>query len=186
MTQSFFANSAWSCKTAWWVAAALSLGCLSGSALAHTDQPSHATNAEHDVHNLPHSASHNAEHANAFGAAGDPANITRSVPIEMNDHMRFVPATMRVKRGETIRFVVNNAGKLKHEMVLGSIDELQKHAALMAKFPQMEHADPNQLAVAPGQRGELIWHFSKAGKVAFGCLQPGHFEAGMRGTVQVK
>ena len=89
------------------------------------------------------------------------------------------------KKGETIRFVLKNEGKLKHEMVLGTITELKAHAALMVKFPQMEHADPNQTSVEPGKTGELIWQFTKAGTFDFACLQAGHFEAGMRGQVVV-
>ncbi|AMO96335.1 copper binding s, plastocyanin/azurin family protein [Collimonas fungivorans] len=104
----------------------------------------------------------------------------------MNDTMRFTPATILVKRGETVRFLVKNSGKVKHEMVLGSIKELQEHAALMQKFPEMEHSDPNQVSLAPGKSGELIWQFSKAGRFDFACLQPGHFEAGMRGDIVVK
>ena len=100
--------------------------------------------------------------------------------------MRFTPAQIDVKRGETIKFVVKNNGKLKHEMVLGSAKELKEHAALMQKFPEMEHADPNQVSVDPGKSGELIWQFTKTGKFDFACLQPGHFEAGMVGKVAVK
>jgi uncharacterized cupredoxin-like copper-binding protein len=90
-----------------------------------------------------------------------------------------------VKRGETIRFVARNTGKEKHEMVLGTIEELKKHAELMRKFPEMEHADPNQVTVDPGKTGELVWQFTKAGTFDFACLVPGHFEAGMFGKVRV-
>ena len=55
----------------------------------------------------------------------------------------------------------------------------------MQKTPEMEHKDPNQVRVAPGQVGEVVWHFTKAGKVDFGCLMPGHYDAGMKGTVEV-
>jgi uncharacterized cupredoxin-like copper-binding protein len=95
-------------------------------------------------------------------------------------------AIITVKRGETIKFVVKNTGKMKHEMVLGTLKELKEHAALMQKFPEMEHADPNQISVDPGKTGELIWQFTKAGTFDFACLQPGHFEAGMVGKVAVK
>lgn len=104
----------------------------------------------------------------------------------MRDTMRFVPDYIDVKRGETIRFVVKNNGKLKHEMVLGSAKELKEHAALMQKFPEMEHVDPNQVSVDPGKTGELIWQFTKAGKFDFACLHPGHFDAGMVGKIGVK
>ena len=124
-------------------------------------------------------------HAATLGKPGDPGNVTRTIEVVMNDAMRFRPANIRVKRGETIRFIVRNIGKLKHEMVLGSIKELKEHAALMRKFPEMEHADPNQVSVEPGKTGELIWQFTKAGTFDFACLQPGHFEAGMVGKVRV-
>jgi len=125
-------------------------------------------------------------HEEAYGKPGDPAKASRTVEIEMSDAMRFTPAAITARKGETIRFVVKNSGKVKHEMVLGSIKELKEHAALMLKFPEMEHADPNQLGVEPGKTGEMIWQFTKAGKFEFACLQPGHFEAGMRGTIAVK
>jgi uncharacterized cupredoxin-like copper-binding protein len=124
-------------------------------------------------------------HAAALGKPGDPGKVTRSVEVEMNDTMRFRPDSIRVKRGETIRFLVRNAGKVKHEMVLGTIKELKEHAELMRKFPEMEHADPNQVGVDPGMTGELVWQFTRDGTFDFACLVPGHFEAGMVGKVRV-
>ncbi|MBP6110417.1 MAG: cupredoxin family protein [Rhodocyclaceae bacterium] len=103
----------------------------------------------------------------------------------MNDTMRFVPDSVSVQVGETIKFVVKNDGKLKHEMVLGTSKDLKAHAALMQKFPEMEHAEPNMVTVQSGSTGEIIWQFTKAGKVNFGCLQPGHFDAGMKGKIEV-
>jgi uncharacterized cupredoxin-like copper-binding protein len=132
-----------------------------------------------------HGDEHHDEHA-AFGQPGDPAKVSRSIAIDMNDTMRYNPAWIGVKRGETIRFVVKNSGQLKHEIVLGTVKELREHAALMRKFPEMEHADPNQLAVDPGKTAELIWQFTKSGTFDFACLQPGHYEAGMHGKVAVK
>jgi len=126
-----------------------------------------------------------ADHAAALGKPGDPGKVTRSIQVEMNDAMRFKPDSIRVKRGETIRFVVRNTGKEKHEMVLGTIKELKKHAESMRKFPEMEHADPNQVSVDPGMTGELVWQFTTAGTFDFACLVPGHFEAGMVGKVRV-
>lgn len=122
----------------------------------------------------------------AYGKPGDPAKVTRTINVEMNDSMRFKPATINVKRGETIKFVLKNTGKLEHEFVLGEAKSLKEHAELMRKFPEMEHAEPNQIEVEPGQSGELVWQFSKAGKFDFACLIPGHFEAGMKGKVAVK
>jgi uncharacterized cupredoxin-like copper-binding protein len=83
------------------------------------------------------------------------------------------------------RFVVKNSGQLKHELVLGSEKELKEYYELMKKHPEMEHDDPNMVTLAPGKTGEVIWRFTKAGKIDFACLQPGHYEAGMKGFVKV-
>src|SRR4030067_2043700 len=83
-------------------------------------------------------------HEGALGRPGDPGKVTRNVEVEMSDAMRFNPESIRVKRGETIRFIVKNTGMLKHEMVLGTIEELKAHAELMRKLPEMEHEDPDQ------------------------------------------
>jgi len=90
-----------------------------------------------------------------------------------------------VKQGETIKFRLKNAGKKKHEMVIGTPEELDKHANMMKKFPDMEHSEPNMITVDPGKTGELIWQFTEAGTVNFECTLPGHFKE-MRGTVLVE
>ena len=137
-----------------------------------------------DDHGKKPGAAHDG-HASALGKPGDAKKVSRTVEITMSDAMRFSPASVAVKRNETIRFVLKNEGKLKHEMVLGTIQELKEHAALMLKFPEMEHADPNQASVDAGKTGELIWQFTKAGTFDFACLQAGHYEAGMKGQVMV-
>ena len=121
-----------------------------------------------------------------FGKPGDPTKVSRTVEVDMTDAMRFTPVTISVKKGETVRFVVKNSGQLKHEMVLGTAKELREHAALMKKFPEMEHEDPNQLSLEPGKSGELVWQFTRPGTFEFACLQPGHFDAGMRGKIAVR
>ncbi|HEY6823191.1 MAG TPA: copper homeostasis membrane protein CopD [Steroidobacteraceae bacterium] len=124
----------------------------------------------------------------AFGRTADPREATRTIRIEMGDDMRFMPADIRVKRGEVVRFLVENKGKLMHEMVLGTLDELQAHAAMMGQHPDMEHdaqPAPNELQVGPGKSGELGWQFTAAGAFYYGCLVPGHLEAGMIGKVLV-
>ena len=124
-------------------------------------------------------------HAAALGRPGDAAEVTRTVKITMNDTMRFEPRRIAVKRGDTVRFVLVNKGRLAHEMVLGTRAELQDHAEQMRKHPGMEHDDPNQANVAAGKTGELVWQFTQAGRFDFACLLPGHFEAGMRGQIDV-
>lgn len=121
----------------------------------------------------------------AIGRPGVASKITRTVTVDMTDDMRFHSSEIAVKQGETIRFVAKNSGKVKHEMVLGTAKDLKDHYEVMKKNPEMEHADANMITVAPSKSGEIIWHFTKAGKVDFGCLQPGHFDAGMKGVVNV-
>lgn len=123
--------------------------------------------------------------ADAIGIPGKPESVTRTIAIEMWDSMRFTPATITVKQNETIKFIVRNRGKIPHEMVLGTDKELKEHYEVMKKHPEMEHADENMVTVQPGKTGEIIWHFTTAGTVDFACLLPGHYEAGMKGTVKV-
>ena len=147
---------------------------LAPAALAHGDE--HAKTQRDYAH---------AEET-AFGRAADPAKATRRIEIGMSDTMRYDPAVVTVKRGESVRFVAKNNGKIQHEMVLGTRKDLEEHAELMRKFPEMEHDDPNMVHVAPGKSAEMGWRFTKAGEFYYGCLMPGHFEAGMVGKVIVK
>jgi uncharacterized cupredoxin-like copper-binding protein len=122
----------------------------------------------------------------AFGRQGDPRKVQRVIRLEMTDAYRFTPADIQVQRGQTVKFVVHNAGHQLHEMVLGTEADLAAHAELMRKFPDMEHADANMAHVRAGARGEIVWQFTQPGRFAFACLIPGHYEAGMRGQVAVR
>jgi uncharacterized cupredoxin-like copper-binding protein len=120
-----------------------------------------------------------------FGRAADPRKAKRTVRVEMTDQMRFSPGQLTVRRGETVRFVPVNKGQVLHEMVLGRMADLEAHAELMRKHPGMEHDEPHMAHVAPGKSGEMGWQFTKAGDFYYGCLVPGHFEAGMVGKIIV-
>lgn len=121
-----------------------------------------------------------------FGRAGDPESAKRTVEIDMTDDMRFTPAVLEVRRGETVRLKVANKGQVLHELVLGTPPLLQRHAETMRKFPGMEHHEPQMTHVQPGAQGEVVWQFTKSGEFQFACLLPGHFEAGMSGKVVVE
>lgn len=123
--------------------------------------------------------------SNPVGEPGKAAQVSRTVTIDMTDNMRFTPGDIAVQQNETVRFVVKNSGTIKHELVLGTQEELKEHYAMMMKMPGMEHAEDNMVSVAPGKSGEIVWRFTKAGKVDFACLQPGHYDAGMKGLVTV-
>ena len=132
-----------------------------------------------------HAHEHGHGDADAIGAPGKAAKVSRTVRVDMSDAMRFSPASISARQGETIRFTIKNSGNVKHEFVLNTEKELKEHYELMKKFPEMEHSDPNMVTVAPGKTGEVIWQFTKAGKIDFACLQPGHYDAGMKGAVNV-
>jgi uncharacterized cupredoxin-like copper-binding protein len=121
----------------------------------------------------------------AWGREGDPRKAVRTIEVDMSDAMRFTPAELKVKRGDTVKFVVRNGGKVMHEMVIGTEQELRSHAEIMKKHPGMEHDEPYMAHVKPGGREELAWTFTKAGSFMYGCLIPGHWEAGMKGSIVV-
>ena len=126
----------------------------------------------------------------AAGAPGDPNKPARTVEVVMKEaddgKMLFVPDQVEAKRGEQIRFVLKNVGKVDHEFMLDSVANNAKHRIAMQKNPDMEHDDPNGKRLAPGQSAQIVWRFTKAGTYEFACLIPGHHESGMHGTVAVK
>jgi uncharacterized cupredoxin-like copper-binding protein len=131
---------------------------------------------------------HDGSHFSA-GAPGDPKKPARTVKISMLEEgkkMLFEPAVVEVRRGEQIRFVITNNGTWDHEFMLATRADNRKHAAVMKKFPDMEHDDPNARRLAPFNNGELVWRFTKRGEFEYACLIPGHLEAGMHGKVIVK
>ena len=128
------------------------------------------------------------EHFSA-GEPGDPKKPARVVDVSMREHgtkMIYVPSRIEIRRGEQIRFVITNEGIYNHEFMLATLAENRKHGELMRKFPDMEHEDPNAVTVPPYVVAELLWKFTKKGEFEFACLLPGHYEAGMHGTIVVK
>lgn len=92
------------------------------------------------------------------------AQPTRMIDIGMFDSMRFSPSRLTVERGETIRFNVRNKGKVRHEFVIGTPEEIALHRHAMQADPGMAHAAPNIAHVAPGGREQLLWQFNTAGE----------------------
>ena len=120
-----------------------------------------------------------------WGIAGDAIAAKRTIEISMTDNMRFTPDRIDVKQGETVRFVLKNTGKIMHELVLGTKKELDAHAAMMTRFPGMEHDEPYMTHVGSGKTGEIVWTFNRPGEFDFACLIAGHFQAGMVGKIKV-
>ena len=137
--------------------------------------------------NTPHKAKITAvvKEQKDWGIAGDAKAAKRVINLSMSDNMRFTPDAITIKQGETVRFVVKNDGKQMHEVVIGTKKDLGEHAALMAKFPNMEHDEPYMAHVAAGKSQNLIWTFNRAGTFDFACLIAGHYQAGMVGKITV-
>jgi uncharacterized cupredoxin-like copper-binding protein len=139
----------------------------------------------HTAHGGSKAAAAQAEQKD-WGIAGDPKRVGRTIEIRMGDDMRFAPARLEVKLGETLRLVALNRGRVMHEIVIGTPQELRTHAELMRKHPNMEHDEPYMAHVSPGKKGQIVWTFNRAGEFEFACLIPGHFEAGMIGRIVVR
>lgn len=151
------------------------LSALSAAAIAHGDE--HGTAAKKTAPTMEKTA---------FGQTGDPKRVSRTINVNMDDSFHYTPGDLKIKKGETVRIIARNNGKLLHEIVIGTPEELKEHAELMKKFPTMEHESPYMAHVPPGKTEEIVWQFNKAGDFKFGCLEPGHFEAGMVGDISVR
>jgi uncharacterized cupredoxin-like copper-binding protein len=126
--------------------------------------------------------SHSHDHITSAQVA---ASLMKEVRIEVDDTMRFAPATWEAQAGESIRIIFINRGKLDHELVIGSEKDIIAHAKEMASPGASGHHHTNEISAKPGQQAELIWTFKEQGQYAMACFEPGHYEAGMKGTIHV-
>jgi uncharacterized cupredoxin-like copper-binding protein len=144
--------------------------------------------AAHTEHQPQH---HQAAHGSAaklqkdWGIAGKANASTRTVQVEIDQALRFMPNSVVVKRGETLRFVVKNSSVVNHEFVLGTKEENQQHAEHMLKNPGMVHTEQHQASIAADKTSEVVWTFNRAGNFEFACMVPGHYQLGMVGKIQV-
>jgi uncharacterized cupredoxin-like copper-binding protein len=130
---------------------------------------------------------HDSAHQHGDSAAGRPGNpekISRTIKVTALD-IKYDKPKIEVKAGETIKFIVTNAGKLRHEFIIGDAEEQKQHAEMMRQMPDMVHEDANTITLEPGETKNLVWQFSKAGKLEVACHIPGHYEAGMKSQVVV-
>lgn len=136
-----------------------------------------------------HSGGHGEAGMTELGKPGERSKVDRIVQIamrEMDDGaMAFEPKSLSIKEGEIILLKFTNQGAVDHEFVMGTKEGIVEHQTAMQKSPEMEHADPNSISLAPGATGEIIWTFAKAGDFGFACLLPGHYESGMKGDLEV-
>jgi len=142
----------------------------------------------------------------AFGEPAPAAKATRTVEVVLKD-IAFEPQSLKVKAGETVRFVLINKGQLPHEFNLGDkamhAEHQKEMIAMQGKLftagmnhggmdhGQMNHGDHghdagNTVLVQPGQRAELTWTFRQSAPIEFACNVPGHYQAGMVGPLTIE
>lgn len=144
-------------------------------------------------------------HGPAIGSPAKASQATRTVNVALRD-IAFEPASIEVKAGETVRFVLKNEGMLLHEFAIGTAamhaahqkemmvmlehgmitptgidaEKMKMDHSSMGMGP-MKHDDPNSVLLEPGKSAELVWTFPKAMTLEFACNVPGHYPAGMVG-----
>jgi uncharacterized cupredoxin-like copper-binding protein len=134
-------------------------------------------------------AAHVQETNATFGSPGRESEVSRTVEVSASDDMRFAPGKLRVKQGETIRFVVKNVGRVTHEFSIGDRASQRAHALMMQSMPDMKHGDdPATISVEPGRSRVIVWKFDgkPASPLEIACHEPGHYEAGMRMAVVLR
>ena len=142
---------------------------------------------------------------NMIGEKGDPKNVDRTINIKMYDNY-YEPNSIKVKKGETIKFIVQNLGEMVHEYNIATkemhikhqpeMQRLVEHGILlvdkidMVKMKEMSkmdhslsHSHSNSVIVEPKKTGEIIWKFSKDIDLEMACNVPGHYETGMVGKI---
>ena len=124
----------------------------------------------------------------AIGQAADKASASRVIEVRQLQELKFEPASVAVRAGETVTFRITNAGTQVHEFFIGdqkAHDEHDDSMGAMGSEPMKMKAEPNAVTVDPGASAELTWAFPKKGNVQFACHEPGHYDDGMKGTVKV-
>ena len=145
---------------------------------------------------------------NMIGEKGDPKNIDRTIEIKMYDNY-YEPNLIKVKKGETIKFIVQNLGEMVHEYNIATkemhikhqpeMQKLMEHGILlvdkidMVKMKEMSkkdhslsHSHSNSIMLEPKKTGVIIWKFSKDINLEIACNVPGHYESGMVGKIVLK
>jgi uncharacterized cupredoxin-like copper-binding protein len=126
-------------------------------------------------------------------ASTDPEGVLqpgRTLKITANDQMRFLPEAVTVQPGETVVFEMTNTGVIPHEFIIGDAHVQEEHAKLMetgGDHGDIHHGDQASyaLTIAPGETASLTYTFDKPGTLFYGCHVPGHYAAGMKGTINI-
>lgn len=153
----------------------------------------------------PHDKVHGKAGGMSIGTPGKTADAARMIEIVMRDNY-YEPETLTLKPGETVRFVIKNAGEFVHEFSIATADMhvahqpkmmmMMEHGVLepervnweaakkmQASMGHGSHDEPNSVLLEPGERGEIVWTFPDRVDLQFACNVPGHYDSGMQGEI---
>jgi uncharacterized cupredoxin-like copper-binding protein len=119
------------------------------------------------------------------GSPASAGDSSRKISVVASDDFKFDPASINVEAGEVVTFVVRNEGEAEHEFVLGDEAYQEQHEMDMSAGDHHMSEMENALTVAAGETVELTWRFDEAGTVLYGCHEPGHYEGGMVGAIEI-
>ena len=138
---------------------------------------------------------------NMIGEKGDPAEVDRVIKVKMYDNY-YVPSEFKIKKNQTIKFIVFNHGEFIHEFNIATKEMHLKHQPemmmmvengilltdridkkkmkeLSKKNQSMKHAHSNSVLIEPNKGAEIIWKFNTGAELEAACNVPGHYEVGM-------
>jgi len=103
------------------------------------------------------------------GCGGGGAAGPKTIDILAGDNFRFQPAEIRARPNEQVTVRVRNPGALVHDFVTRG------------------QARDARLEIAAGQTATITFTAAaRPGRYEFVCTQPGHEQAGMKGTIVVE
>ena len=136
-----------------------------------------------------------------IGEKGKQSEVSRIIQVKMYDNY-YEPSEFKIKKNETIKFVVYNYGELVHEFNIATKKMHLKHQPEMMRMVEneillvdridrkkmkemskkdhsMSHSHSNSVLLEPNQSAELIWKFSTDANLEAACNVPGHYDVGM-------
>ena len=138
---------------------------------------------------------------NMIGEKGDPAEVVRVIKVKMYDNY-YEPNEFKIKKNQTIKFVIFNHGEFVHEFNIATKEMHLKHQPemmmmveneilladridkkkmneLSKKNQSMKHSHSNSVLIEPNKGAEIIWKFNTEAELEAACNVPGHYEVGM-------
>ena len=114
------------------------------------------------------------------GAAKGTKDKPRAITVVMVDN-DFSEPIIGVSAGETVTFTFHNNGQVVHEGFVGPVAAQAARGTASESGPE----PTGGVLVRPGETGTLTYTFGSVGQLILGCHLPGHYEAGMRSTINV-